>query len=84
VFITAASLKFSPTTLYAVSGGTLTITLTNQDNLVPHNISVTGYGTADTCAGPCTSSLFITTPPRGSYGFLCTIHPYMTGTLVVQ
>jgi plastocyanin len=84
LFLTAQGLKFAPTTLYAVAGGTVTITLSNQDNFVPHNFSFTGYGTSATCTGVCTTALTFRTPERGSHGFLCTIHPYMTGTLVVQ
>ena len=84
LFLTAKSLKFSPTTLYATAGGSVTIALNNQDNFVPHNVSVTGLGTSETCQGPCTATLYFLTPAPGSYGFLCTVHPYMTGTLVVQ
>ena len=84
LFLTAAGLEFSPTALYAVPGGTVTITLSNQDNFVPHNFSFTGYGASATCTGVCTTSLTFRTPAPGSHPFLCTIHPYMTGTLVVQ
>jgi plastocyanin len=70
--------------LYAVPSGSVTLTLSNQDNIVPHNVSVSGLGTSATCQGPCTVSLSFLAPPRGNYTFICTLHPYMTGTLVVQ
>ena len=82
VSLTAQNLKFAPAALYA-SSGTVTITLTNLDTLVPHNVSVAGLGTSPTCAGQCTVSVTIQASP-GSYPFHCTVHPYMTGTLVVQ
>jgi plastocyanin len=84
LFLTSVNLKFSPTTLYATSGGSVTITLSNQDNFVPHNVAVSGLGTSATCSGPCTVTLSFLSPPAGSYGFICTVHPYMTGTLIVQ
>lgn len=82
--ITAQALKFSPTTIAVSAGATVTITLNNQDNFVPHDIAVTGLGKSASCSGPCTTSVTFTAPGPGSYGFICTIHPYMTGTLVVQ
>ena len=84
LFITAQNLKFAPTSLAATSGSNVTITLTNQDNLVPHNISVTGLGTSATCSGPCNVAVSFVAPAPGNYGFICTVHPYMAGTLVVQ
>jgi plastocyanin len=80
--VTAQNLKFAPSTVYA-SSGTVTITLSNLDTLVPHDISVSGYGTSATCQGQCSVSLSIQASP-GSYPFNCTVHPYMTGTLIVQ
>lgn len=58
--------------------------MNNLDNVVPHNISVTGLAATDTCAGPCTASVTFVAPGPGSYGFICSLHPYMAGTLVVQ
>jgi plastocyanin len=51
---------------------------------VPHNVSVPGIGTSPTCQGPCDVSLSFVAPGPGSYGFLCTVHPFMKGTLVVR
>jgi plastocyanin len=82
--VTAVNLKFSPATLFATSGASVTITLNNQDTRVPHNVAVSGLGTSATCPGPCTAALTFTAPAPGNYGFVCTVHPYMTGTLVVQ
>jgi plastocyanin len=78
------NLAFTPQTLFASSGASVTIVLSNQDKIVPHNVSVTGIGTSPTCAGPCTTTLSFTAPAPGSYGFICTVHPYMTGTLAVR
>src|SRR5690606_7793936 len=84
VSVAAVGLKFSPQTLVVPAGAVVTIVMNNQDNIVPHNISVTGLGTSATCQGPCTATLSFTAPALGSYGFVCTVHPFMTGTLVVQ
>ncbi len=84
LFINAASLQFSPGALYAVAGGTVTITMSNQDTRVPHNIAVAGLGTSATCTGPCSASVSFATPSTGNYAFLCSVHPFMKGTLVVQ
>jgi plastocyanin len=84
LFLTAVNLDFSPATLVAASGAGVTIVLSNQDNLVPHNVSVSGVGTSATCQGPCSAMLSFTAPAPGSYAFLCSVHPFMTGTLIVQ
>ena len=85
LFLTAQAIKFTPTSLVAPSGASVTVVLTNSDALVPHNVSFTGLGTSETCTGACTASVSFVAPAPGSYGFLCTIHPTtMTGTLVIQ
>ena len=84
LYLTAQFLQFSPGTLFAASGSSVTLVLSNQDTIVPHDVSVSGIGTAPQCAGPCTTTMSFTAPGPGSYPFVCTIHPSMTGTLVVQ
>jgi plastocyanin len=80
--ITAKNIAFSPTSVTVKSGAQVTITLANQDSFVPHNLNVLGVKAND-CTGPCTSSVSFTAPAPGSYTFQCSIHPSMTGTLVV-
>ncbi len=80
--ITAKNIAFSPTSVTVKSGAQVTITLANQDSFVPHNLNVLGVKAND-CTGPCTSSVSFTAPAPGSYTYQCSIHPSMTGTLVV-
>jgi plastocyanin len=70
--------------LTAGAGASTSIVLSNQDNRVPHNLSVKGVATSATCAGPCSVTLSFVAPAPGSYGFICTVHPFMTGTLTVR
>ncbi len=78
---------FSPTTINATAGTTLTVVLDNEDVGVQHNLTLRGFGMPDgqTCTGPCTTSVTFTVPAAGTYKFICTIHsPSMIGDLVVQ
>jgi plastocyanin len=80
--VIAKNIAFSPATVTVKAGASVTLTLQNQDSFVPHNINVLGVKTAD-CTGPCTASVSFTAPAPGNYTFQCSIHPTMTGTLVV-
>ena len=80
--ITAKNIAFSPTSVTVKSGAQVTITLNNQDSLVPHNIYVVGVKAND-CTGPCTTTVSFAAPAPGNYTYQCTIHPSMTGTLIV-
>jgi amicyanin len=71
--------KFTPATLTVPIGST--VTWTNQDE-EPHTVAAkdgsfhsTGMDTHGTY------SFTFTTP--GSYDYICSIHPFMTGTVVV-
>ena len=72
--------KFDPPTL-SVPVGT-TVTWTNKDD-IPHAVAAVGKQfrskTLDT--GDAYSFTF-TTP--GSYAYFCSLHPHMTGTIVVE
>ncbi len=72
---------FSPATL-TVAPGT-TVTVTNRDQVSHTLTAVTGaFTTGDIGPG---QSRPITAPKRaGRYAYMCSIHQYMTGTLVVS
>ena len=65
-----------------VAPGT-TVTVTNKDGL-NHTLTskAGGFDTGDIPGGP--SKTFIAPKKAGSYSYICMIHQYMTGTLVVS
>lgn len=74
------SYAFSPTSLTVSCGGTLV--LTNRST-APHNVSPKAGGftaSGDVTPGGNASVRF---SYRGTFGFYCSIHPYMTGTVHV-
>lgn len=81
--VTIRNFAFSPAAL-SVKPGT-TVTWTNQDS-APHTV-VSADGdpapfTSDTLATGASFTFTFTTP--GTYTYHCSIHPSMTGTIVVQ
>lgn len=78
--VTIKDLAFSPD-MVTVAIGT-TVTWTNQDS-VSHTItSVDGIFGSDTLApGNSFSFTFI---DKGTFDYFCSIHPHMTGSVIVQ
>ncbi len=78
--VTIQNFAFSPTPLTVNVGDT--VTWTNKDT-APHNAVADngGFKTADMQQGQ-SASITVTTP--GTYTYICTIHPRMMGTLIVQ
>ncbi|WP_405689747.1 cupredoxin domain-containing protein [Streptomyces sp. NBC_00057] len=66
-----------------VAPGTL-ITVANED-AAPHTMTATGskaFDTGDVAAG---QAVTFTAPAKaGTYPYICTIHPYMKGSLTVR
>jgi plastocyanin len=82
VAVNIASFAFSPATVTAKVGDT--ITWTNSDS-TGHTATVKGHEsdcTTPTLAKGATGS--ITFSQAGSYDFFCKIHPTMTGTITVS
>jgi plastocyanin len=79
--ITIKNFAFGPTSLTVAPGATVTVT--NKDS-VAHTItsSKAGFDTGD--IGPGQSKTFTAPKTPGSYAYICSIHQYMTGTLVVS
>jgi plastocyanin len=72
---------FSPMTLTVSPGAKVTVT--NQDSTA-HTVTATGDKAFDTGdVGPGKTMTFTAPAKAGSYAYICTIHQYMTGTLVV-
>ena len=78
--VTIQGFAFSPTPLTVQVGDT--VTWTNMDT-APHNATADngGFKTADMQQG---QSATITATTPGTYTYICTIHPRMMGTLIVQ
>jgi len=81
--IVIKNFMFSPATL-SVSPGTV-VTVRNQDS-VTHTVTDKAdpklFSTGD--VGPGQVKTFKAPGKAGSYPYICTIHQYMTGTLVVR
>lgn len=82
--VTASLLAYSPRTIAVPANTTVTITLDNADGGVAHDLQFPRKGASNQCTGPCTVSATFNSGAPGSYPFLCSIHPTMTGTLIVQ
>jgi plastocyanin len=76
-------LKFHPTTIEA-RAGTLTLHLDNTGQ-IPHDFAFQqrSLGKTGSIDGKSSQDLSVTFDKAGSYAFVCTIHPHMTGKVVV-
>jgi len=76
--VTIANFAFSPASL-TVDTGT-TVTWTNQDS-APHTATGDTFDTGELAQGASGSATFDT---EGTFDYICTIHPDMMGSIVVQ
>ena len=80
--IVIKNFAFSPASL-TVSAGT-TVTVTNDDT-VAHTVTETGSKAFDTGdVDPGKTVTFKAPTSAGTYAYICSIHQYMKGTLVVK
>jgi amicyanin len=78
--VTIVDFAYSPATVTITAGDT--VTWTNEDAVVHTATSTTGaFDTGDLAQGESYSVTFTTS---GTYAYLCTPHPSMTGQIVVQ
>ena len=79
--ITIKNFAFAPSTLTVAPGATVTVT--NKDQ-VAHTVTSSkgGFNTGDIQPGQSKTITAPNTP--GSYPYICSIHQYMTGTLIVS
>ena len=81
-----AELVFDPTEVSVPAGATVRLTFVNQAT-VPHNLTFDepiGAATATIVDPGAEETLEFTAPEPGEYTFVCTLHPGMEGTLVVE
>jgi plastocyanin len=79
--ITIKNFAFSPGKLTVTAGTTVTVT---NDDQVAHTLTgkTGGFATGDIAAGQ--SKTFAAPKSPGTYSYFCSIHQYMSGTLVVS
>ena len=79
--ITISNFMYSPMTASVAPGSTVTVT--NKDS-VTHTLTATGgqFNTGD--IGPGQTKTFTAPSKAGTYSYMCNIHQYMKGTIVVR
>jgi plastocyanin len=79
--ITISNFMFSPMSVSVAAGSTVTVT--NKDS-VAHTLTATGgqFDTGDINGGQ--SKTFTAPSKAGTYSYICNIHQYMKGTIVVR
>ena len=89
--VTALNLAFNPTALQAPADTPFKIDFDNQDASVPHNIAIHEGGPTgaevwkgEIFPGPVKKTYDVPPLKAGTYGFVCSLHPNMTGTLTVN
>lgn len=73
--------KFDPETV-TIAAGT-TVTWTNKDE-VPHTVASSDKSFKGSAGLDTGDSYSYTFDKPGTYKYYCTLHPFMTGTIVVQ
>jgi len=89
VKISASGIKFDTDALTGPADKAFVLEFDNQDAGVPHNIQIKDSSGAvkfsgATFNGVATQNYQVPALSAGSYPFLCTVHPTMTGTLTIQ
>ncbi len=89
--ITASGIAFDTDTLEVPAGVPFKIEFANNDAGIPHNVAIhegspTGPAvwTGEIFNGVETRTYDVPALPAGTYGFVCTVHPNMTGTLTAK
>jgi cytochrome c oxidase subunit 2 len=89
--ITAEGVKFLETAVTAPADKPFRIDFENKDPGTPHNVAIhegspTGAEVfkGEVFNGVATKTYDVPALKAGTYGFVCTVHPTMTGTMTVQ
>ncbi len=83
---TGTELEFDPHEVKVAAGTRVSITFENHASL-PHNLTFKppiNAGTDPVVAPGTSATVEFTAPAPGDYGWACTIHPTMQGTLTVE
>lgn len=89
VAISALNIAFDQTALTVTAGAPFPMLFDNKDNGVPHNVEIKDAGGASVYQGeifngPAQKTYDVPALTAGSYTFICTVHPNMTGTLTAN
>src|SRR5512140_501386 len=91
VAISALNVAFEQTSVTAPAGKAFQITFDNKDAGTPHNVAIhkDNAGGAEVfkgeiVTGPVAKTYDVPALDAGTYAFVCSAHPNMTGTLTVQ
>lgn len=80
--IVVSNFAFSPATLTVSAGATVTV---RNDDSTAHTVTADGAKVFDTGdVDPGATSTFKAPAKPGSYPYICTLHPFMEGTLKVS
>ncbi len=89
--ISAQNVAYDTAALSAPASAPFKIHFTNNDPSVPHNVAIhegspTGQEVfkGEIFPGPGERTYDVPALTAGTYGFVCSVHPNMTGTLTVQ
>lgn len=83
---TDTELKFDPAGLTVKAGADVRVTFENRAS-VPHNLTFEApisVATATVVAPGTSDAVEFVAPAAGEYAFVCTLHPGMEGTLIVE
>lgn len=91
VTISALNVAFEQTSVTAPAGEGFQIAFDNKDAGVPHNVAIhrdsaTGAEVfkGELITGPATATYDVPALDAGTYTFVCTVHPNMTGNLTAE
>jgi plastocyanin len=84
--VEAENIAFKESTLAAPADQGFKIDFKNQDQGTPHNVEIKDSSGAskfrgEIITGPAEATYDVPALPAGSYTFVCSVHPNMTGTL---
>lgn len=89
--ITAQNIAFDVSEIEVPAGQPFQIEFTNNDAGIPHNVAIhegsptgTAVWTGEIVNGVTTITYDVPALPAGTYGFVCTVHPNMMGTLTAK
>jgi plastocyanin len=91
VQISALNVAFEQTSVTAPAGKAFQLTFDNKDAGTPHNVAIHKDSASgaevfkgEIVTGPATKVYDVPALEPGTYAFVCTVHPNMTGTLTAQ